>query len=134
MGRVVFSLMVVCLDVDGGLGSPLNRHASLTTKEAKDLNPPPPPQQQHRPRLLLYAQNGVFGCLGDAEFDHPFCSNLNGLAGCWISTHASFAIHQNNLAQSRNREGVLRIFICQCDQSFQGLHSLFFGQANGFRK
>src|ERR1039458_428696 len=89
MGRVVFSLMVVCLDVDGGLGSPLNRHASLKTKEAKELNPPPPQQQQqqNRPRLLA-AQNCVFGCLGDAELDHPFCSNLDGLAGCRISTRS----------------------------------------------
>src|ERR1039457_552547 len=62
----------------------------LTTKEAKELNTPPPQQQQNRPQLLA-AQNRVFGCLGDAEFDHPFCSNLNGLAGCWISAHASFA-------------------------------------------
>src|SRR5208282_1240592 len=80
-----------------------------------------------RCRWLLGAQNRVLGCLGDAEFDHPFCSNLDGLAGCRISTHASFAIHQNNLAQSRNREAVLGVFICQCDQSFQGLHGLFFG-------
>jgi hypothetical protein len=85
----------------------------LTTKEAKEFNPPPP-QQQNRPRLLA-AQNRVLSCLGDAELDHPFCSNLDGLAGCRISTHASFAIHQNDLAQPRNREGVLRIFICQCD-------------------
>jgi len=83
---------------------------------------------------LLAAQNCVFGCLGDAELDHPFCSNLDGLAGCRISTHASFAIHQNNLAQSRNRERVLRIFIRECHQSFQGLHGLFLCQANGFRK
>ena len=83
---------------------------------------------------LLAAQNGVFGCLGDAELDHPFCSNLDGLAGCWISTHASFAIDQNNLAKPRNREGVLGVLVCQCDQSFQGLHGLFLGQANGLCK
>ena len=97
----------------------------LTTKEAKELNPPPP-QQQNLPQLLG-AQNCVFGGLGDAELDHPFCSNLDGLAGCWISTHASFAIHQNNLAQSRNREGVLGVLVSQCHQSFQGLHGLFLG-------
>ena len=84
-------------------------------------------------RGLFGAQNCVFGCLGDAEFDHPFCSNLDGFARCRIPTHASFAIHQNYLAQSRNREGVLRIFICQCNQSFQGLHGLFLCQANGSR-
>ena len=116
--------------------NPLKHHVSLPTKEAKELNPPPPQQQrqqQNRPGLLA-AQNRVLGCLGDAEFDHPFCSNLDGLAGCWISTHACFSIHQNNLAQSRNREGVLGVLVCEGHQSFHGLHGLFLCQANGFRE
>src|ERR1035437_9351949 len=84
------------------LWAPLSTECGcLTTREVKELNPPPP-QQQNRPELLA-AQNGVLGCFGDAEFDHSFCSNLDGLAGRRISTHASFAIDQNNLAQSRNR-------------------------------
>jgi len=85
-------------------------------------------------RWLLAAQNCVFGGLGDAELDHLFCCNFDGLAGCWISTHASFAIDQNDLAQSRNREGVLGVLVCEGHQSFQGLHGLLFREANGFRK
>jgi hypothetical protein len=102
---------------DGEADVPTNHHTALTKREAKELNPPPPQQQQNRPRLLA-AQNRVLGGLGDAEFDHPFCRDLDGLAGCWISTHTSLAIDQNNLAQSRNREGILGVFICQCDQGF----------------
>ena len=73
---------------------------------------------------LLRAQDRVLGGFGDAEFDHALGLDLNGLAGCWIAAHASFAIHQNNLAQSMNREGVLGVLIGKCNQSFQGLHSL----------
>jgi hypothetical protein len=46
---------------------------SLKMKEAKELNPPPP--QQNRAELLGF-QKCVFGCLGDAEFDHGLGHSL----------------------------------------------------------
>ena len=76
---------------------------------------------------LLGAEDRVLGGLGDAEFDHALGLDLDGLSSCWISTHPSFAIHENNLPQSGNREGIIGILVSQGDQSFQGLHSLFLG-------
>ena len=101
--------------VDGGWGDG-KAGVSIKSKEAKELNPPPP-EPKNRPKLLG-AQNRVFGCLGDPELDHPFCSDLDGRAGCWISTHTSLAIDQNDLAQPRNREGILGVFVRQGHQGF----------------
>ena len=105
----------------------------MQTQKAKDY------QIIHRQkdnplRLFLYAQNCVFGCLGDAEFHHSFGCNLNGFPSGRISTHASFTMDQNQLAQSRYREAVLGVLVCQDHQSFQDLHTLLFSQAHGFRK
>jgi len=101
------------------------------TKEAKELNPPP---QQHNNRNLLGAENCVLGCLGYPELDHSLSRNLDSCTGSRITTHARFPIYQNDLAQPRNREGVLGVLVSQCRHSFQELPRLFLGECNGFRQ
>src|SRR5690349_6379837 len=59
-----------------------------STKQKGGRTSPPPSST----KKLVLAQNCVFGCLGDAELDHTFGLDLDSLAGCWITTHSSFAI------------------------------------------
>ena len=82
----------------------------------------------------MLAQNRVLRRLGDTEFEHPLGRNVNLLARSWIPTHPGLAIHQNQLAQSRNCEGVFGILVSEFREGIQGLDNLLFCEAGGFRK
>jgi len=51
---------------------------------------------------------------------------LNLLAGGRISANTRSAIHQNQFAQSRQRESILSLFVRQVTDAFEDLDSLFF--------
>jgi hypothetical protein len=44
---------------------------------------------------LLFAENGVLRGFGYAELHDPLGLDLDGFTGCWIATHAGFAIDQS---------------------------------------
>jgi hypothetical protein len=50
--------------------------------------------------LLLYAQNPVLCCLGDAEFDNGLCWNLDLLLRLWVKAHARLSLLLHQLAKT----------------------------------
>jgi len=89
-------------------------------------------KQQFSQELFVVAQDRVLGSLGDAEFDHALGSNLDLLASRGIATHASFAIHEHEFAETRNGEAVLGILVSQVNQRFDGGNGLLFGETSRF--
>ena len=81
------------------------------------------------PKLFLYAKDRVFGSFGNTEFHNPLGLDLDGLASGRIAAHTGFAIDQNELAQSRNGEGVFGILVSQLRDIFQYFDGLLFGDA-----
>ena len=55
------------------------------------------------------AQDRVLGGLGDAELDHALGRDLDRGPGGGIAAHPRFAVDQNELADARQHEGVLRL-------------------------
>ena len=84
-------------------------------------------------KLFLHAQDRVLGSFGDPEFHNSFSLDLDCFTSCRITTDPSFAIDQNELAQSRNGEGVFGILVSQFRDIFQDFDGLFFGDAVLFR-
>ena len=86
-------------------------------------------------RIIVWVAGATFlrTSLGDAEFHHALSFDLNGFTGSRISTHTRFAIHQDQLAQSRECELVLGVLVCQSHERFQALNGLLLGNADGFR-
>ena len=82
----------------------------------------------------MLPQNCVLRRLGDTEFHDALGGNVDLFASSRIATQPGFAVHQNQLAQPRNREGVFGIPVSECREGFQGLNSLFFCEADSFRK
>ena len=78
---------------------------------------------------LLGAQDGVFGGLGDAEFHDALGGDLDGFAGGRIAAHARFAVDQDELAQTRQGEGVLGVLVSQIRNELENLGRGFLGNA-----
>src|SRR5215208_3711020 len=88
----------------------------------KDESPPTavggPSQSADKPvssssLLLLGAEDGILGGLGDAELDHLLGRNLNGLAGRGVSPFTRLAVDQHELSDARDGEGALRLPVGQ---------------------
>jgi len=77
---------------------------------------------------LLGAEDGVLGGLGDAELHHALCRNLNLLPGGRIATDAGRSIHQDELAEPRQGEGVLGLLVGQVADALEDFDSLFLGE------
>ena len=82
----------------------------------------------------MLRQNRLLRRLGDTEFHHPLGGNVDLLARSRIATHPGLAIHQNQLAQSRNCEGVFGIFVSEFREGIQRLDNLLLCETGGFRK
>ncbi len=94
----------------------------------------PPPGPNETLRLLLGAEDGVFGGLGDAELDDAFGGNLDLFTGGRVAANPSLPIHQDEFAQARECECVLGILVCQGDDRFHALDGLLLCDPDGFRK
>ena len=82
----------------------------------------------------MLTQNRVLRRLGDTEFHHSLRGNVNLLARRRIATHPGLAIDENQLAQSRNCEGVFGILVSEFRKGIQSLDDLLFCEAGSFRK
>ena len=78
---------------------------------------------------LLRSEDRILGGFGHAEFDHALGGNLDGFASGGISTHAGFAIHQHELAEAGQREGILRILVGQLSNGRENFAGLLLGDA-----
>ena len=80
------------------------------------------------PTQLLLAEDCVLGRLGDAEFDSAPGGDFDGLALLGTKLHghrASRSIHQHELADSRDREGVLGILVSELGESSRAWTACF---------
>src|SRR5687768_14745170 len=71
-----------------------------------------------RRRDLLRA-DGHLGGLGDTELEHGAGRNLDGLAGLRIAAHALLALHDDELADAREREALLRLAVGELRDLFE---------------
>ena len=71
----------------------------------------PEPGSPNPPGLLLGAEDRVLGGLGDAELHDALGGDLDRLAGGRVAAHARLAVHEHELAEARQREGVLRLLV-----------------------
>lgn len=88
---------------------------------------------QGRCRLLLRAEDRVLRGFGHAEFNGLLGWDLDGLAllGTELHSHrAGRSIHQDQLAETRQREGILGLLIRQLGDQVEGFNGLFLGYAD----
>jgi hypothetical protein len=78
-------------------------------------------------KILLRAQNRVFGGLGYAEFNDALGWDLDGFASLGVAAHASGAVAQNELADARQCEGVLRVLVSERGNVFKDFPGFFLG-------
>jgi len=76
---------------------------------------------------LLAAEDGVFRGFGDAELHDSLGRDRNGFAGLGVAAHAGGAVLQHELADARQREGVLRVLVGEGGDVFEDFHRLLFG-------
>src|SRR6185369_8995455 len=69
--------------------------------------------------VLLGAEDGVLGGFGDAELHHALGRNLDRCAGGRVAANAGGAVHQDQLAQARQRESVLGLLVSQLTNAVQ---------------
>src|SRR5262245_39106520 len=94
-------------------------------------------RSEHSERLLkiqrlLRAEDGIFGGLGDLEFDDAFGWDLDLLTGGGIAAEACGAVFQFEFAEAREREGVLGVLVSELRQFIEVLDRLFFGDTGFF--
>ncbi len=77
---------------------------------------------------LSGAEDGVFGRLGDTEFYNFLGRNLNGRAGGRVAADAGFAVDKDELANARQRKGVLGVFVGQGRQRVEDFSAGLLGQ------
>jgi hypothetical protein len=63
--------------------------------------------------LLLLQKHRFLAGLRNAEFNHGLCRNSNSLAGLGVTAHTLFAVDKHKLADTGERVGILRLFVCQ---------------------
>ena len=103
------------------------RHTSAPGKQNDTLN-----EQSaliKNQKLFLHTQDRVLGSFGDAEFHHALGLDLDRFTSGGIAADPSFAVDQNQLAETRNCEGVFGVFVSQVRDVFQDLDCLLFGDA-----
>jgi len=77
---------------------------------------------------LLGAEDGVLGGLGDAELHDALGGDLNLFPSGRITTDAGRAIHQDELAEPRQGEGVLGLLVSQVADALEDFDSLLLGE------
>ena len=78
---------------------------------------------------LLGAQDRVLRSLRDAELHHALGFDLDLFAGLRIAAHASGAVLQDELADARQREGVLRVLVSEGRDLIKDFNGLLLGKA-----
>jgi len=79
--------------------------------------------------LFFHAQNCVLGSLGDPELHDLLGLDLDRFTSSGIAADTSFAIDQDDLAETWNGEAVLGIFVGQFRDQFQDFNGLLFRDA-----
>jgi hypothetical protein len=86
---------------------------------------------------LLGAEDRVLGGLGHAELHDLLGLDLDRFAGGRVATLASFAVDEDELAEAREREGVLRVLVGEGGDDLEDRGGLlladlsFFGDGTG---
>jgi hypothetical protein len=86
---------------------------------------------------LLGAEDRVLGGLSHAELHDLLSLDLDGFAGGRVATEASLAVHEDELAEAREREGVLRVLVGEASDDLEDRDGLlladfsFFGDGAG---
>jgi hypothetical protein len=79
-------------------------------------------------RKLLSAEDRVLRSFSYAEFNDLLSFDLDGFASCRVATEASLALYENELTETRKREGVLRVLVSKLSDAFENRYSLFFAE------
>lgn len=79
-------------------------------------------------RKLLSSEDRVLRSFCYAEFYDLLSFDLDSFASCRIATEASFALNENELTETRKREGVLRVLVSELSDAFENRYSLFFAE------
>jgi len=79
-------------------------------------------------RKLLSSEDRVLRSFSYAEFYDLLSFDLDSFASSRIATEASFALNENELTETRKREGVLRVLVSELSDAFENRYSLFFAE------
>lgn len=79
-------------------------------------------------RKLLCSEDRVLRSFRYAEFYDLLSFDLDSFASSRIATEASFALNENELTETRKREGVLRVLVSELSDAFENRYSLFFAE------
>ena len=71
---------------------------------------------------LLLAEDALFAGLRDAKLHDPLGRDLDGFPGLGVPAHAGLAIHEHELTDAGQREGILRFLVCQRRNVLQDLN------------
>ena len=83
-------------------------------------------------RLLLGAENGILGGLSDAELHDLLGRDLDLFAGRGIAADAGLAVDKDQLADARNGEAVLGLFVGQLGEGAEEFIDLLLAQTDRF--
>ena len=87
-----------------------------------------------RERDLLGAEDRVLGRFGHAELHDALGLDLDGFARGRVATDSRLAVHQHQLAETGQREGVLGVFVGEFRDEFENLSRRLFGDAAFLRE
>ncbi len=79
-------------------------------------------------RKLLSSEDRVLRSFRYAEFYDLLSFDLDSFASSRIATEASFTLNENELTETRKREGVLRVLVSELSDAFENRYSLFFAE------
>src|ERR1039457_4074733 len=88
----------------------------------------------HAFALFLCAEDRVFGGFCDAELHDALRRDLDRLAGRRVATHTRLAVHQYELAEARQREGVLGALVGERGELLEVLRRSLLGEARLLRE
>src|SRR6202142_250270 len=78
--------------------------------------------------MITLTEDCIFGGFSNPELDNFLCLYLDGFTGCRVSAHAGFALYKYELAEPRQREGVLCFFISHLCDELQYLSGCLLGK------
>src|SRR5690242_7517491 len=79
---------------------------------------------------LLGAEDRVFSGFGDLELHNALGRDLDRFAGGGVAADTGGAVLELELAETGQREGILRVFVRQLRELIEILDGLFFRDAN----
>src|SRR5712691_4829680 len=109
-----------------------NESEAATLPRAADLA-----RMSARAALLLLAalrEHRVLRLLGDAELEHALRGDRDRLTSRGVSSHASLAVDDHELADARDGEAAAGFLVRECGKFIQELAHLLLGQTGLFRQ